>query len=93
MDAFLSQWQGAEVTVKNISVMLSFSSFIIERISFHNMYHTSKGLGIQCTIHLCDSCCLIEVDPHFIPSSFPDTDMILKQLSAYCDVINTWAGS
>ena len=38
------------------------------------MYHTTEGLGIRCTNHLCDSCCLTDVNPHFIPSTLPGSE-------------------
>ena len=54
------------------------------------------GLGILCTNHLCDSCPLTNVNPHFIPSLFPDIDAISKskQLS-YCDIfdLRDWSRS
>ena len=31
----------------------------------HNTNHTIQGLGIQCINHLCDSCHLTDVNPHF----------------------------
>ena len=60
---------------------------------FYNTYRTIDDLAIRCTNHLRNSCCLTDVNPHFIPSLLSGTDRIskCKQLLNSYDVVDTWA--